>query len=158
MVENLKIHSQLKNEKSCMHIKKDPTDLTRLKDIVECHSTGSRVGAEMVEVSAAPGARAENTLNGRQYQQFIHVATLFYCCAVTVFEWNCGHVFVLPPIANLGSLIIHCSISPGYKNQIWSKPRPYQSSFLGEMWQIATVNRLSKEPEIASRSLFLVAK
>ncbi|MDX2416320.1 MAG: hypothetical protein QNK19_02550, partial [Xanthomonadales bacterium] len=34
-------------------------------------------------------------------------ATLFYCCAITVFEWNCGHVIVLPPIPNLGSLIIH---------------------------------------------------
>ncbi len=53
--------------------KKDPSDVTSLKEIVVCHSTGSRVGAEMVEVSAAPGARAENTLSGRRYQQFIHV-------------------------------------------------------------------------------------
>jgi len=39
-------------------------------------------------------------------------ATFLYCCPVTVLEWNSGHVYVLPPVAKMESLVSHRSRSP----------------------------------------------
>ena len=42
-------------------------------------------------------------------------ATFFYCCSVTVLEWNPRHFIILPPVAKLGSLVSHCPHLSGYE-------------------------------------------